>query len=148
MIEIDYQAFVWLIYRLTATFALGVPLVLYIWSFLKKEESIIRLLSIYWKNASLIAISMLLFTGENEIAFISSFLSPIFMVGSVWFWIDLNEDLADYPPQKALPLTTKIWRWCLTFWGLLYISISFQTINCINLSNIQIIKELNLWKVT
>ena len=134
MAEINYQALVWLTYRLTASFAMGIPLAIFIWALIRKEAAIIRLLSIYWKNASLMAISMLLFAGQSSIGFLSSFVSPFLMVGSVWFWTDLNEEIADFPPKRPLPLTLKIWRWSLSFWGICYTSIAFNSIKCTQLN--------------
>ena len=95
MEEVSYRSLVWLVYRLGATFAFGLPLTLFIWSALKKEYSIMRLLTIYWKVASLMIISMLLLTGNRSIGYLTSFLSPFLMITCVWFWIDLNEELRE-----------------------------------------------------
>ena len=65
MNELTYRALVWLIYRLAATFAAGVPLVLLIWSAWRREPLVLRLLGIYWKVASLMAISLLLLTDQR-----------------------------------------------------------------------------------
>ena len=138
MIEIQYRTLVWLTYRLSAIFAFGLPLILFCWSFIRKEGSILKLLTIYWKSSVLLAISILLFTGNIKIAFLTSFLAPFFMVGSIWFWIDLNEEINDLPSTRPLPLTFKIWRWSINFWGLLYAFISFQALSCIT-----VVKKLN-----
>ena len=39
-------------------------------------------------------------------------LAPLLIVAVLWFWVDLNEELADLPPWRPLPLTVRIWRWC------------------------------------
>ncbi len=132
MSEISYRSLVWLSYRLGATFAFGIPLVLLIWSSIKNEPSIIRLLSIYWKVASLMLISMLLLTGNRSIGYLTSFLSPFLMITCLWFWIDLNEELKELPPQKALPFVLKAWRWSLSVYGCFYASLSFKSLNCLN----------------
>ena len=41
------------------------------------------------------------------------------MVGSIWFWIDLNEEIEEMSIYKPISLTTRIWRWTLSFWGIL-----------------------------
>ncbi len=130
--EISYRSLVWMIYRLGATFGFGLPLVLFIWSVIQKEASIKRLLSIYWKVASLIVISMLLLTGNSPIGYLTSFLSPLIMLTSVWFWIDLNEELQELPARKPLTFLIKAWRWALSTFCIFYLAISFVSLNCIN----------------
>tara|TARA_Y100001968_G_scaffold94710_1_gene85039 strand:+ start:1716 stop:2348 length:633 start_codon:yes stop_codon:yes gene_type:complete len=130
--EIQYHALVELTYRMTAIFSFGIPLVLLFWSSIKKEASIFRLLSIYWKVASLIAISILLLTSQQPVGYLTSFISPILIIGSIWFWVDLNEEISEMPPWKALPLTVKIWRWSLSFLGMLYIPLTFGSLHCFN----------------
>ena len=67
MNELSYRTLVWLTYRLAATFALGLPLVLLVWSALRREASVLRLLTLYWKVASLMGISMLLLTDQRPL---------------------------------------------------------------------------------
>ncbi|WP_269622314.1 DUF3177 family protein [Prochlorococcus marinus] len=143
MTEISYQILVWLTYRLGATFAFGLPLVLFIWSSIKKEVSILRLLSIYWKVSSLMVISMLLLTGNRSIGYWTSFLSPLLMIISIWFWIDLNEELNELPPWKPLPFVVRVWRWSLSIFCCLYASLTFQSLTCMN-GNIS--KICSYWK--
>ncbi len=132
MSEISYQTLVWLSYRLGATFAFGIPLVLFIWSSIKKEPSITRLLSIYWKVSSLMLISMLLLTGNRSIGYLSSFLSPLLMIICLWFWIDLNEEISEFSNKKALPFVLKAWRWAVSCYAFFYASLSFRSLDCLN----------------
>ena len=132
MKEISYQSLVWLSYRLGATFAFGLPLVLLIWASIKKETAILRLLSIYWKVSSLMLISMLLLTGNRAIGYFTTFLSAILVVISLWFWIDINEEINQLPEFRALPSVLKIWRWALSIFSCFYSVISFISINCLN----------------
>ena len=130
MTEQFYKILTWLTYHLAASIALGIPIILFIWASIKQEKSIKRLISIYLKISSLMPISMLLLTDSKPIGYLVSFIAPLFMVGSIWFWIDLNEEIEDSPPFKALPLTIKIWRWCISFWGLFYLSLSSLSLQC------------------
>ena len=128
---------VWLTYRLAATFAFGLPLVLIVWSYIKKETSIIRLLSIYWKTSSLMAISILLLTNNQSIGYLTSFATPLLIVLSIWFWVDLNEEIDEMPPFRPLALTVRVWRWSLSFLGVVYTSISFISLSCFKYSDSQ-----------
>ena len=75
-------------------------------------------------------ISILLLTGEQKIGFITSFLAPILMMASLWFWIDLYEELDDLPPLRPLALTVRIWRWNISFLAVAYATISFFGLAC------------------
>ncbi len=114
--EPHFQILIWLSYRIAAIFALGLPLFLLIWSKVAKVSSIDRLLSIYWKVSSLYAINLLFLSGENQLGQLISFISPILMVSSIWFWVDLNEEIDEMYIYKPIALTTRIWRWTLSFW--------------------------------
>jgi hypothetical protein len=116
--DLPYRSLVWLTYRLGATFALGLPLVLLIWAALRREAAMLRLLSIYWKVASLLAISLLLLTDQRPLGYVTLVIAPVLMLISVWFWVDLNEELADLPPWRPLPLTVRVWRWSLSGFSL------------------------------
>ena len=129
--ELSYRILVWLAYRLAATFAIGLPLVILIWAAFRKENSMVRLLSIYWKVASLMGISILLLTNQQVIGYLTFFIAPFLMVASVWFWVDLNEELADLPPWRPLPFTVRLWRWALSGFGLIFASLSLLSLTCI-----------------
>ena len=114
-----YRTLVWLDYRLAAVFALGLPLVLLVWSALKREQALTRLMGIYWKVASLLLITVLLLTDNRPLGYLLTVLSQLLVVISVWFWVDLNEELADLPPWRPLPFVVRAWRWGLTVFGVL-----------------------------
>ena len=135
MTEAQFQILVWLSYRIAATFAFGLPLFLLIWAKISNISSIDRLLSIYWKVASLYAISLLFLSGENQLGQLISLISPILMVGSIWFWIDLNEEIEEIYIYKPISLTTKIWRWTLSFWGILNTGLHLFSWRCLNSIN-------------
>ena len=120
---------------MAALFTFGLPLVLLCWSSLKKERAIFKLMSIYWKVASLIAISILLLTSKQPIGYITSFISPVLIIGSLWFWVDLNEELNEMPISRALPLTIKIWRWSLSCLSILYAILAFISLSCFKFSS-------------
>jgi hypothetical protein len=128
--ELTYRALVWLTYRLAATFAVGVPLVLLIWSAWRREPMVLRLLGIYWKVASLMAISLLLLMDQRPLGYATAVVAPVLMVISLWFWVDLNEELADQPSWRPLPLVVKVWRWAFSGFGLLSLVMSATGLGC------------------
>lgn len=130
MPDLTTRTLVWLTYRLGATIALGLPLVLLIWAGMRRDPALVRLLTIYWKVASLLAISVLLLTDQRPIGYVTALLAPLLMAGSVWFWVDLNEELADSRPGRALPMTVRIWRWSLTFFSVFAVGMSGSALGC------------------
>lgn len=101
-----YRTLVWLDYRLAALFAVGLPLVLLIWASVRQERALQRLLGIYWKVASLLLIAVLLLTDNRPLGYVVAVLAQLLVVVSLWFWVDLNEELADLPPGGPCP------SWC------------------------------------
>ena len=132
MAETQFQILVWLSYRIAATFAFGIPLSLLIWAKVSKISSIDRLLSIYWKVSSIYAISILFLSGQNQVGQLISFIAPILMVCSIWFWKDLNEEIAEMSFYNPISLTTKIWRWTLSLWGILNFGLHIVSWKCLN----------------
>ena len=133
--EPQFQLLVWLSYRIAATFAFGLPLFLFIWAKISSLSAIDRLLSIYWKVASLYAINLLFLSGDNQLGQLISLISPILMVGSIWFWIDLNEEIDEMFIYRPISLTTIIWRWVLSFWAILNTSLHVFSWQCLNSSS-------------
>ena len=126
-----YRSLVWLDVRLAVLFSIGLPLVLLIWAAVRREGALVRLLGIYWKVASLLLLATLLLTDRRPLGFVVAVLAQLLVVASVWFWVDLNEELADLPPWRPLPLTLRIWRWSLTVWGLVGAAFSVTALQCV-----------------
>ena len=128
--ELSYRTLVWLTYRLAATFALGLPLVLLVWSALRREASLVRMLTLYWKVASLMGISMLLLTDQRPLGYLTAVIAPLLMAVSVWFWVDLNEELEDLPLWRPLPLTVRLWRWALSGFAIVSVAMTTTALVC------------------
>ena len=132
MTEPQFQILVWLSYRIAATFAFGLPLLLLIWAKISHFSSIDRLLSIYWKVSSLYAINLLFLSADSQLGQLISFVSPILMVCSIWFWVDLNEEINEMFIYKPISLTTRIWRWTLSLWAILNTLLHLFSWRCLN----------------
>ena len=126
-----YRTLVWLDVRLGLLFAVGLPLVLLIWSALRQQGSLLRLLGLYWKVSSLMFIALMLHVGNQAIGYPLVVVAQLLMVTVVWFWVDLNEELQDLPPWRPLPLTVRIWRWCLTLQGLASALLASTALGCL-----------------
>ena len=133
--EPQFQILVWLSYRVAATFAFGLPLFLFIWSKISNSSSIDRLLSIYWKVSSLYAINILFLSSESQLGQLISLISPILMVSSIWFWVDLNEEIEEMYIYNPISLTTRIWRWTLSFWCILNTGLHIFSWRCLSSMN-------------
>lgn len=127
-----YRALVWLDVRLAVLVTVGVPLVLLGWALWKREQALVRLLSIYWKVASLLLITHLLMADRRPLAFLLAIPAQLIVVAAMWFWVDLNEELADLPPWRPLPLTLRLWRWSLSYWGVIGTLFSLTALGCMD----------------
>ncbi len=125
-----YRSLVWLDVRLGVLFAVALPLVLLAWAALRRETAVLRLMGLYWKVSSLLLIALLLLTDRRPTGFLLLVLAPPLIVAVLWFWVDLNEELADLPPWRPLPLTVRIWRWSLTFFCLFTAGFASTALAC------------------
>jgi hypothetical protein len=126
-----YRTLVWLDYRLAAVFFLGLPLVLLIWAAARQERALQRLLAIHWKVASLLLIAVLLLTDNRPLGYAVATLAQLLVVIGLWFWVDINEELADLPPWRPLPFTLRAWRWGVTGCGLFGAGLSAVALDCV-----------------
>jgi Protein of unknown function (DUF3177) len=106
------RSLVWTDYRLALVFGVLVPLVLLVWSIVKKAQPISHLLWIYWRVSSLVIISVYLLIDRNPLGLVMGFASLILIPLSLWFWVDLNEEIADR--RGPLKLAVSCWRWATT----------------------------------
>jgi Protein of unknown function (DUF3177) len=111
-----FQFLIWLDYRLAFIVLVIVPVVLSIWGLRKKVLVVNGLMKIYWRVASLFLITMYLAIGESGLSFFAGWLARLLIPLSLWFWIDINEEIADLPP-KAIKLAVTAWRWAVTAYG-------------------------------
>jgi len=105
--------------------------VLLIWASVRRQPAMTRLLSIYWKVASLLVITLLLLTDQRPLGFVTALLAPVLMTLSVWFWVDLNEELADSPLRNPLALTVRLWRWALSGFSVLATAMAVSSLSCV-----------------
>lgn len=108
-----FEPFIWTDYRLAVLFAVLVPIVLLIWAFVQKNDAIQHLLTIYWRVSSLLAITVYLMIAALPLSFISALLARILIPISLWFWVDLNEEIDDQP-RSLLKWVFTSWRWAMT----------------------------------
>jgi hypothetical protein len=113
-----FRPFVWIDYRLELLFTLIIPLILLIWAFVQKSEGIQHLLIIYWRVASLLAITLYLMIGGFGVSFISGLMARILIPVSLWFWVDLNDDV-EYQSSGSLKLIFTSWRWAVSVYSVL-----------------------------
>ncbi|MBG0744331.1 DUF3177 family protein [Cylindrospermopsis raciborskii LB2897] len=116
--EVWFRPYVWTDYRLALLFNLIIPIVLTIWAFVQRVDCIQRLLAIYWRVASLAAITVYLMIGGFAVSFISGLIARILIPLSIWFWVDLNDEV-EYQSPGALKLVFTSWRWAITLYGTL-----------------------------
>ncbi len=129
MEEIWFRPLVWTDYRLAVLFTVITPIILLIWALIAKSEAIQRLLIIYWRVASLLMITVYLMIPGWPIGFLSGLSARILIPISLWFWIDLNEEIRDlaYSPLK-IALTS--WRWAVTFYSILGVIANLYFVSC------------------
>lgn len=118
MNEVWFRQFVWIDYRLATLFLVFIPLVLLIWAFVQKAEGMQRLLTIYWRVSSLLAITVYLMIAQYPVSFISGLIARILIPISLWFWVDLNDEI-EYQPSSPLKLIFISWRWAVTVYSVL-----------------------------
>ncbi|MBR8839918.1 MAG: DUF3177 family protein [Stigonema ocellatum SAG 48.90 = DSM 106950] len=112
--EVWFRPLVWMDYRLALLFTVVIPLILLVWAFVQKAEAMQRLLIIYWRVSSLLAITVYLMIAQFSVGFISGLMARILIPICLWFWIDLNDEI-EYQPTGPLKLTFTSWRWATTF---------------------------------
>jgi len=96
---------------------------------LSKAEVITRLLVIYWRVASLLMITTYLMIPGWPVAFVSSLFANILIPISLWFWVDLNEEIRDMP-ERGIKFLTTAWRWAATIYFAVGALFSLPFLSC------------------
>ena len=100
-------------YRLGVLLTVIIPAILSIWALFQRQEAMQRLFVIYWRVASLLMITVYLLIPDWRIGYITGFVARLLILISLWFWVDLNDEIRDIP-QSILKLTFTSWRWAIT----------------------------------
>jgi Protein of unknown function (DUF3177) len=116
--QLWFEPLIWMDFRLAVIFTVLMPLILLIWAFAQKIDVLQTLLIIYWRVASLLAITVYLGIAALPITFVASLVAQILIPLSLWFWADLNEEIADLP-DRPIKLGFVAWRWAVTFYSTL-----------------------------
>ncbi len=122
------RSLVWLDYRLALLFGVFIPLTLLIWSVAKNAKFITHLLIIYWRVASLLGITVYLLLDQNPIGFATGFASLVLIPLSLWFWVDLNEEIEDR--RDALKIGVMAWRWAISIFCVLSALLQLPYLRC------------------
>ena len=124
------EPLVWMDFRLAVFLLVAMPLVLLLWSMLEKSDVIYRLLSIYWKVASLLMVTLYLMIASLPISFVAAVMARLLIPVSLWFWVDLNDDVADMPTWKPIRFLFSAWRWAVTVYCGLGVLLSGLFLRC------------------
>ena len=135
-----FQPLVWMDYRLSVLLTVSIPLVVLIWAVFASSDAIARLLMIYWRVASLLAITLYLMMAALPVSFVSSVMGRALIPACLWFWEDLNDEIADRP-QSPLKLAFTAWRWAITVYSGLGAVAQIPFLTCAFKSQIQVIDE-------
>ncbi len=144
MNDIWLRPFIWIDYRLAVLFAVIIPLILLIWAFVQKIEAIQRLLGIYWRVSSLLAITVYLMIAQYPVSFISGLMGLILIPISLWFWVDLNDEI-EYQTSGALKLVFTSWRWAMSVYCILGALAFIPFLGCAFSQNVVSAPYCRLW---
>jgi len=131
---------VWTDYRLAIVFTVLLPLIFLIWAFVQKNDAIQHLLVIYWRVASLLAITVYLLIGALPTGFISGWFARILIPLSLWFWVDLNEEIAEQSPNR-LKFGFTSWRWAVSIYCLVGAILQIPILQCALMNQNQILNQ-------
>ncbi|ABW29375.1 DUF3177 family protein [Acaryochloris marina] len=122
------RTLVWTDCRLALVFLVFFPFGLLVWAIIENAQPISRLLVIYWRVASLLLITMYLMMAQVPLSFVTLFLALLLVPASLWFWVDLNEEIDDRRGKLKLALTS--WRWATTLFCLISAAALSPSLGC------------------
>ncbi|MEA5604915.1 DUF3177 family protein [Nostoc sp. UHCC 0252] len=142
--DIWFRPFVWIDYRLAVLFLVIIPLILLIWAFVQKVEGVQRLLTIYWRVSSLVAITIYLMIAQYPVSFLSGMMAQILIPISLWFWVDINDEI-EYQTTGALKFIFTSWRWATTVYCILGTLAFIPFLGCAFSANVMKTAYCRVW---
>ncbi|NJK33647.1 MAG: DUF3177 family protein [Oscillatoriales cyanobacterium SM2_2_1] len=119
---------VWLDFRLAVVLTILLPMGLLLWGARARSQPVVQGLTIYWRVASLLAITVLLMIGGLPLSFLTGLLARVLIPISLWFWRDINEDLA--LERSRLRPIYESWRWAITAYCIVGTGVNIVFSNC------------------
>jgi Protein of unknown function (DUF3177) len=137
------RSLVWTDFRLAVLFGVLCPLGLLVWALYKRAKPITHLLMIYWRVSSLLAIAVYLMMGQSPISFVTGFAALFLIPVSLWFWVDLNEEIDDR--RGTLKLMVNGWRWGITIYCAIAALLQVPYLKCAASSTAIAARECQVW---
>jgi hypothetical protein len=94
-----------------------------------ENDPIQHLVTIYWKVASLLMITVYLMIGGFSISFLAAIMARVLIPISLWFWVDLNEEIREQP-DSTLKISFNAWRWAITIYNVLGVAVLLPFLPC------------------
>jgi hypothetical protein len=141
------QAIVWTDFRVAVLFTVVMPLALLIWSVVSQSEAVTKLLVIYWRVASLLAIALYLLIAALPIGYLVAWLARMLLPISLWFWVDVNEEIEEMP-SSPFKLAVTGWRWALTLYCGLGVLFQVPSLSCAFAPHAEILKQAEMTSAT
>jgi hypothetical protein len=144
MEDLWYRPLVWLDYRLAVLITVFIPITISIWSLVKGSQAVQRLMIIYWRVASLLAITVYLLIPGWQIGYATGFVARFLIPISLWFWVDINEELEDLP-QRSLKLGVTAWRWAISVYCVIGAIAFLPFLSCAFTSEPSVVASCAIW---
>jgi Protein of unknown function (DUF3177) len=141
------QAIVWTDFRIAVLLTVIIPLALLIWSAVSQSDAVTKLLVIYWRVASLLAVALYLLIAALPIGYLVAWLARMLLPISLWFWVDVNEEIEEMP-SSPFKLAVTGWRWALTIYSAFGVLFQVPSLSCAFAPHTEIIKQAEMTSAT
>jgi hypothetical protein len=141
------QAIVWTDFRIAVLLTVIFPLALLIWSAVSQSDAVTKLLVIYWRVASLLAIALYLLIAALPIGYLVAWFARMLLPISLWFWVDVNEEIEEMPSSPFKLLLTG-WRWALTIYSVFGVLFQVPSLSCAFAPHTEIVKQAEMTSAT
>jgi hypothetical protein len=141
------QAIVWTDFRIAVLLTVVIPLVLLIWSTVSQSDPVTKLLGIYWRVASLLAIALYLLIAALPIGYLVAWLGRMLLPISLWFWVDVNEEIEEMP-SSPFKLAITSWRWAMTIYSAFGVLFQVPSLSCAFAPHTEIVKQAEMTSAT
>jgi hypothetical protein len=141
------QAIVWTDFRIAVLLTAIIPLALLIWSAVSQSDAVTKLLVIYWRVASLLAVALYLLIAALPIGYLVAWLARMLLPISLWFWVDVNEEIEEMP-SSPFKLAVTGWRWALTIYSAFGVLFQVPSLSCAFAPHTEIVKQAEMTSAT